>query len=558
MIAKYMKKNSFFEKIQSFLLLFLLVNFCFATQVFAKDLNITEVLYRNHVLSLKHDSFSDIKFKKRIYNDPARLVFDIYDAKLDSPLTFREENITGDISSVRVAQFEANTVRIVCEAKNTIALEKIKIENIGQTLYFKFRVRNVILQDISFQDGDLRIVADGPMVPRTILLDDPERLVLDLIGAELKSVSQEQKIDNGVDESIRISQFETSIVRVVFTGKKTHDREVRISDNEKQIIVIGKEGKSRAREGFTDELTKLAILNEDAKSVTYQISGEKKLHYKFLKLHNPERLVVDFIDHEMNDSFGAEPLAETSMVSDIRFGKATVGRPVTRVVFDLRGSKIEEEFKENSDGTALYIRLKGEASDEEEDQEQDLDIKAINPSKKAIVVIDAGHGGYDYGAIYEGYNEKDINLDVANKVNSYLAQAGVDSYMTRTEDRFISLAERVDISNTVAPKIFVSVHSNAITSNTKMSGLQTYYYSSTGYKLASVIHKQLLKEVKMEDGHVRKSNFFVCKNTRAPSILIEMGFMTNKDELRKLTSYSYQNKLAKAIAEGIIEYLEKY
>ncbi len=106
--------------------MFLLVNFCFATQVFAKDLNITEVLYRNHVLSLKHDSFSDIKFKKRIYNDPARLVFDIYDAKLDSPLTFREENITGDISSVRVAQFEANTVRIVCEAKNTIALEKIK------------------------------------------------------------------------------------------------------------------------------------------------------------------------------------------------------------------------------------------------------------------------------------------------------------------------------------------------------------------------------------------------------------------------------------------------
>ncbi len=140
---------------------------------------------------------------------------------------------------------------------------------------------NVILQDISFQDGDLRIVADGPMVPRTILLDDPERLVLDLIGAELKSVSQEQKIDNGVDESIRISQFETSIVRVVFTGKKTHDREVRISDNEKQIIVIGKEGKSRAREGFTDELTKLAILNEDAKSVTYQISGEKNYTINF-------------------------------------------------------------------------------------------------------------------------------------------------------------------------------------------------------------------------------------------------------------------------------------
>ena len=537
---------------QLFFVFLLLSNFCFSSAQADRQINVSAVEYRNHVLSLKHNSFSDIKFKKRIYNNPARLVFDIFDAKLPSAKTFRYEDITGDIVSVRVAQFEDNTVRIVCEAINTTALEKIKIENIGQTLYFKFRVNNVIIQDINFQEGDLRVVADGAMVPRTILLDDPERLVLDLIGAELKSSSQEKKFNNGDSESIRISQFEGSIVRIVFTGEKTHGREVRISDNEKQVIVLGKEGKDEAKEGFAEKLTKLALNLSDPKSSTYAITGEARLNYKFLKLHNPERLVIDFIDAEMSSAFGSDPLAETPQVSDIRFGKATLGRPVTRVVFDLKGPGIKEEFRESADGANLYVRFDGVGT-----TTIHTGIAPISPNKKATVVIDAGHGGYDHGAIYSGHDEKEINLNVAKKINRYLSQAGVDSYMTRTEDRFVALAERVEISNAIRPKIFVSIHSNAIQSNPKMSGLQTYYYSSNGYKLAGVIHKDLLKDIKMNDGKIRKANFYVCKNTNAPSILVEMGFMSNKDELKKLVSDEYQDELAKSITRGIIAYLEK-
>lgn len=553
MIKQLIHNNLLKFSKQCLFVLAILLSFSTLSAEADRTITVSTVAYRNHVLSLKHNSFGDIKFKKRIYNDPARLVFDIFDAKLAQAKTFRYEDITGDIVSVRVAQFEDDTVRIVCEAKNTTSLEKIKIENIGQTLYFKFRVRNVVLQDISFQDGDLRIVADGPMVPRTILLEDPERLVLDLIGAELKSKSQAKKFNNGEEESIRISQFEGSIVRIVFTGEKTHKRDVRISDNEKQVIVMGKEGKDEAREGFAEKLTKLSLNISEAKTSTYAVTGEKRLHYKFLKLHNPERLVIDFIDVEMASSFGSEPLPETSQVSDIRFGKATLGRPVTRVVFDLKGAQIKEEFRENADGSILYIRFNGIGT-----KSINTGITPINPSKKATVVIDAGHGGYDHGAMYGGHDEKEINLNVAKKVNRYLEQAGVDSYMTRTEDRFVSLAERVEISNTINPKIFVSVHSNAIISNPKMSGLQTYYYSSNGYKLAGVIHKELLGDIKMDDGKIRKANFYVCKHTKAPSILVEMGFMTNKKELKKLASDDYQDELAKSITRGIIAYLEKH
>jgi N-acetylmuramoyl-L-alanine amidase len=543
--------NTFAKNIKQLSLVLILFISSILSSVSARDMGIESVTYSNHVLSIKHNSFGDIKFKKRIYADPARLVFDIYDAKLASNQTFRYDNVTGDIASVRVAQFEANTVRVVCEAKNTTALEKVKIENLGQSLYFKFQERNVVLQDVSFLEGDLRIVADGPLVPRTILLENPKRMVLDLIGAELKSASQATKIDNGADESIKISQFDGAIVRIVFTGPNTHKREVRISDNERQVIVMGADAKS-AREGFADKLTKLAINFSDTNSTTYSVTGEKKLTYKFLKLSDPERLVVDFIDHETAPAFGLDPLPETSQISDIRFGKATLGRPVTRLVFDLKGPTIKEEFKESPDGKILYIKFNGIGTETIENG-----IGQISPNKKATVVIDAGHGGYDHGAIYGGINEKEININVAKKVNRYLTQAGLESFMTRSEDRFVSLAERVEISNTIKPKLFVSLHSNAVISNPKMAGLQTYYHSTGGYKLANVMHHQLINDVKMPDGKVRKANFYVCKNTKAPSILVEMGFMTNKDELKKLASDNYQDELAKSITKGIIEYLEK-
>jgi len=130
--------------------------------------------------------------------------------------------------------------------------------------------------------------------------------------------------------------------------------------------------------------------------------------------------------------------------------------------------------------------------------------------------------------------------------------------MTRNEDRFVSLAERVELSNTIEPKIFVSMHANALVTNPDMQGLQTYYHSDGGLKLGEYIHKRLVKDVGMPDQRVRHANFWVCKYTKAPSILLELGFMTSVEERNKLTRDSYQAELAKAISRGIIEYLEDH
>ena len=538
--------NIFNLKFWSFAVL-LLIQLVSISALQAKTVHIDKVNYKRKVLTLRHDSFGDIKFKKRIYDNPSRMVFDLLDASIDAKETIRYKVNSDDVKEVRIATFEEDKVRVVIEGRSIAGLEKVRIENIGQVLYFKFEVQNVKIQDFNFSDGDLRITADGPLMPRSIKLDNPDRLVLDIIGSELKSKTQSKTINNGDDEIIRIAQYDPSIVRVVFTGKYAHKRDIRISDNEKQILILGKEGKKAE---FDDrELKSIKLIKDDDKETVYLIEATKKLDYKFLKLHDPDRLVVDLIDTEFDDALGSEPMKETAQVSNVRFGLATLGRPVTRIVFDQKSPELIEEFKEANSGKDLYIRMLGRV------ESPDF-IQAAKKSWGTKVVLDAGHGGYDYGAIYGGYNEKDIVLNITTKVEGYLKEAGISAYLTRTEDRFISLAERVEVSNSISPEIFVSIHANALITNKKLSGLQTYYYSKNGYKLATFTHKQMLKDVKMDDGRIRKANFWVCKYTKAPSILIETGFMTNDMERKKLVRDSYQNDLAKSIANGIIEYLE--
>lgn len=503
-----------------------------------------------------HDSFADLRFKKRIYDNPSRLVFDILGANLGNKVITYDLPERFGLKQVRLAQFDKDTVRVVIEGSTVTALEKVRIENVGKVLHFRFGMGNIKISDVALEQANLRIVAEGVIVPRTILLDNPTRLVVDIIGSELKSPLLAKSFNIG-DETVKVSQLDDSIVRIVFTGPKSNLRDVRISTNERQLLVL-QEGAKPAQEAQSTTISKLLSFKVTKSSPTetvFSLEFKGDANYKFLKLHNPERLVVDLVDVNFDEALSAEVLPETPHVKSTRFGLATLGRPVTRIVLDLKSADLMEEFRESLDKKFLYIRLQGNSKDK---TALDPDLAVSLKTQGARVVLDAGHGGYDHGAIYGGHNEKDINLQVANRVLENLKIAGIDAYMTRNEDRFMSLAERVELSNTIEPKIFVSMHANALVTNPNMQGLQTYYHSDGGFKLAEYIHKRLVKDVGMPDQKIRKANFWVCKYTKAPSILLELGFMTNVEERNKLTRDSYQAELAKAISKGIIEYLEDH
>jgi len=171
---------------------------------------------------------------------------------------------------------------------------------------------------------------------------------------------------------------------------------------------------------------------------------------------------------------------------------------------------------------------------------------------KPLVVIDAGHGGHDRGGMPgQRVPEKGYTLDVANRLEAALKRAGFRTVMTRRSDVFISLGQRCAIANQYGNAIFVSIHFNGAR-NYDAYGVETYYSSgSRSASLASAIHRAVLSATGTMDRRVRSRGFFVLRRTSVPAVLCELGFLTNRDEARKIASSSYRQKLADAIVRGI-------
>ncbi|MGM3308615.1 N-acetylmuramoyl-L-alanine amidase [Anabaena sp. WFMT] len=180
------------------------------------------------------------------------------------------------------------------------------------------------------------------------------------------------------------------------------------------------------------------------------------------------------------------------------------------------------------------------------------------PRGKLLVVIDPGHGGKDSGAPgLGGLLEKDVILPIGKRVAAILEQNGVQAVMTRDADFFVELQGRVDIAERVNATLFVSIHANAVDNRPDVNGLEVYYYDS-GYGLAESVRKAILQDIgTIKDRGTRKARFYVLRKSSMPSILVETGYMTGREDNPRLGSREYQNRMADAIARGILKYLQQ-
>jgi N-acetylmuramoyl-L-alanine amidase len=175
-----------------------------------------------------------------------------------------------------------------------------------------------------------------------------------------------------------------------------------------------------------------------------------------------------------------------------------------------------------------------------------------------VVVIDPGHGGPDPGAIgIGGLRETDVVLPVAKQIATLLEKQGVEAILTRSTERDLDLAPRVNLAEEVDATVFVSIHANAVgLSRPEVNGLETYYYDS-GLDLANTIHRTILEDVNVTDRRVRKANFYVLRETSMPAVLVELGFVTGATDAARLRNPTYRNQMAAAIARGILRYLQR-
>ena len=221
-----------------------------------------------------------------------------------------------------------------------------------------------------------------------------------------------------------------------------------------------------------------------------------------------------------------------------------------------------------------------------------------------LVVIDAGHGGHDCGAQCGGKQEKDVVLQIVQKLYKAFKREGYRVYMTRGNDRFLTLGQRTRIADKKDADVFISVHANAIANKKRfeaVEGVETYFLQKTrdaksqriaarenaavlqeadslsknviidsvlngpkiveSNKLAIDVQRDIVRNLKakypdVKNGGVRPAPFYVLVGASRPSILVEVGYMTNSKERNRLFDPDYQERIAKGIVQGVNRYLD--
>lgn len=217
--------------------------------------------------------------------------------------------------------------------------------------------------------------------------------------------------------------------------------------------------------------------------------------------------------------------------------------------------------------SSIAISRSKEKEKLEQDKVEDKEVEQLtldkgDSQKKFKVVVDAAHGGEDSGKT--GFSketlEKDISLQISKKVASKLVQyKDIEVILTRSEDITLSKEERVNIANSQKADLLVSIHVNGEYSGGTANGTETYYQQGSidnSDKLAKSIQDTVCLYLETRNRGVIATNIDLLKDTAMPSVSIEVGFITNKEEEKKLKQNSYQEKMADGIAQGILSYVD--
>lgn len=296
---------------------------------------------------------------------------------------------------------------------------------------------------------------------------------------------------------------------------------------------------------------------------TLHIAVDKDIQPKVSVMTNPDRIVVDIpgavFSEEFKKKFVFDPsggqgelaIAEYPDVQRVRYAMFSQSPNTVRFVIDANYALSYEQSL--SEGLISLVL----SADETKPPTKPTDPTAPGiPKDKYTVVIDAGHGDHDSGAVsIRKRYEKTANLQIALKVAELAKkESKLNIVLTRDTDVFLELSERVSIANKLNADLFVSIHNNSI-NNSSVYGTETYYYREDSKKLAQVMHKYLMAGTQSKDRGAKQANHHVTRNTKMPAVLLEVGFLTNSNEEANLFNESFQYRVAQQIVNGIKAYV---
>jgi len=457
-------------------------------------------------------------------SNPNRVVIDIKNAALEKATELK----IGDksINKVRLSQFQTEPYNIVRAVLDLEGETRVKLENNEGNLEILPLSTQLLGIDYSSEE-DLLFKLSNQVKPEVFPLTKGDRLVFDFPFTVNNIKEHSLKVDNKLIEEIRVSQFNKEKSRVVVDLTKLVPYEMKWKGNNLQVKLV-------------NNLTGVTLEEKKLKQ-TLKLSLLKARNYKVYKLVNPNRLVIDIFDTIVD-------------LNQIELPKAN------GIIKNIRVSQYSRDPKQVRVALELAKNLDFEIKSEDTTDNIEIDIveeRFRSYLKDKLIVVDAGHGGRDPGAIgYSGSREKDLVLDIAMKLENLLENGGAKVIMTRRTDEYIELTDRSKIANDNNADIFVSIHLNSHV-DSEHNGTETYIrpnYDQTNLLLANLTQRALIKGLGTCNRGVKSNNLKVLDTTNMPAILNEIAFLSNKDEESLLMNEEFREKAAIALYKGINNY----
>ncbi|MGZ9584102.1 N-acetylmuramoyl-L-alanine amidase [Paenibacillus marinisediminis] len=291
---------------------------------------------------------------------------------------------------------------------------------------------------------------------------------------------------------------------------------------------------------------------------TLHIATDKSVKPHIMKMSDPDRIVIDLPNTVFSDEFkskfsfddsgqGVMKITDYPDVQRIRYAMFSDNPNTVRFVIDANYPLTYENI--STTNGLISLTLNPAPTEPTKPPEP---TKPVKPAGKYTVVIDAGHGDHDSGAVsVRKRYEKTANLGIALKVAELAKnEPKLNIVLTRSTDEFLELSERVKIANNLNADLFVSIHHNSIDNKPSVGGTETYYNRADSKAFAETMHKYLMKGTQLKDRGVKYGDHHVTRNTKMPAILLEVGFLTNPDEEAKIFDEDFQWRVAMLTACG--------
>jgi len=467
-----------------------------------------------------------------------RLVVDFYGAEMKVSSTELVPKTTAAYRKIRVAQNQIvpeKITRVVLELQNAVSYSVVLSPD-RKTLSIDFEMN--VITDVTYTDDHSAnyITITGQRTPTVNIsnLTNPVRLVIDIPYTQISP--KEIPVFNRFISTVRAAQFEANTARVVLDMEDRAKYSVTYSGNS---AIIKIEEPTYKNIWYDNDSKTITLKKDNFSPINANSIIKTDLYSKgqyIFTLPGNYTGIYGYGDYEIND-------ANMRNISIETIGGSTQITANERKVF----AAVVTEDSHN-----IYIVFK-------------------NPKEvyKKIVVIDPGHGGSDPGTSGFGVEEKAYTLDISMRLmellNDTYENTGIKAYATRIDDTYMSRFDRAPYANEIGD-LFVSVHLNSAAPNQVPHGTETYYYPHdndatigiTTQKTADIFQKHLLSMLGSEDRKVKKNNYTVLLETKIPSVLCEIGFLSNPDEAAKLKMPEYRQLSAQALYNSILETFSIY